>query len=424
MSRKLPSLICYVLLVLSSAPSSVAADGPPLVVPVLGEQFAGQLVGVTEDWRVTFSTGEAERQFLLRQLVRWGNYSDRADGTQVLLSDGSLLPAKVLKLASESLAIDTKLWGEVSLPSALCSGVSFACSADSRERDRQWVRMQQTPVAAAHLFLRNGDEISGRFAKGREEDDEAAPFGIEAVNFIPQAGVATSFQVSQVQMLAFERRNVRLAPIACWLGLADGSLLAVSTLRRDDEIVEIELACGLQLRTRAMRMWQQMACIDSRQAEVTYLSDLRQADYRHFPFLSVRWPLGVDQNVLGGRLRSGGHVVLKGLGMHSTSRVVYDLDRRYSKLEAELALDDQAGRRGSARYRVLVERPAATARKWNLAYTSPIVRGSDDSIPISIDVADATRVALTVETADQGDTLDHANWLYARLVSAPETPQD
>jgi len=168
------------------------------------------------------------------------------------------------------------------------------------------------------------------------------------------------------------------------------------------------------------RMWSRVSCIESRQADVTYLSDLGHADYKHFPFLSARWPLGVDKNVLGGWLRSGGQVVLKGLGMHSTSRVVYELDRRYSKLEAELALDDQAGRRGSVRYRVLVERGVATKSNWKLAYTSPIVRGGTPATPLSIDVSNATRVALAVEVADQGDTLDHANWLNARLTPKGE----
>jgi hypothetical protein len=69
-------------------------------------------------------------------------------------------------------------------------------------------------------------------------------------------------------------------------------------------------------------------------------------------------------------------------------------------------------------YRVFVERPEATTRKWSLAFTSPVVRGSDAVLPVSIDVAGATRIALAVEAADQGDTLDHANWLRARLVPA------
>ena len=418
MSRNLPNQYCRVLIVMViAAAPAVAADGLPVAVPVQGERFAGELVEVSADFVATFSMDEAERRLPLRQLVRWGDRSDRADGSQLLLADGSLLPAKILKLASESVVIGTKLWGELRVPTAACNGVSFACSADPLERDRQWGRIEGAGTAEPRLFLRNGDEISGQLPKGNGEDDDVAAFGIESVNFTPQAGAATTFQVSQVQMLAFESQDRQLAPVACWLGFRDGSLLAVSTIRGDEEIVEIGLACGLRLRAMPSRLWPRVTCIESRQADVTYLSDLRPADYRHFPFLSVRWPLGVDKNVLGGSLRSGGHVVLKGLGMHATSRVVYALDRRYSRLEAEVALDDQAGRRGSVRYRVLVERPAATTREWKLEFTSPIVRGGDTALPVSIDVSGATRVALVIENTDHGDTLDHANWLNARLVS-------
>ncbi|MBP86108.1 MAG: hypothetical protein CMJ64_05230 [Planctomycetaceae bacterium] len=420
MSQKLRVWVGLALLAVIITAPPAAADGLSDAVPVLGERFSGQLVGVSEDWQVAFSTGAAERQLPLRQLVRWGNYSDKSDGTQILLSDGSVLPAKVLRLASDSLVIDAKLWGEVSFKSTSCRGVIFACSGNPLERDRQWDRIRTAPAAEARLFLRNGDEISGQLTKGSDEDDDVAAFGIELVDFIPPTGMATSFDVSQVQMLALESQSTRLAPVACSLGFTDGSLLAVSMIRRDGEMVAIELACGVRLRANARRMWQRVSCIESQQAEVTYLSDLRPADYKHFPFLTVSWPLGVDKNVLGGRLRSGGYIASKGLGVHARARLVYNLDRWYSRLEAELALDDQAGRDGSVVFRIFVERPEATARKWNLAYTSPIVRGSNAAIPISIDVTNATRVALAVETADLGDTLDHANWLHARLVSASD----
>ena len=75
MCKKLRNQFCYVLLVVVIGAPAVGADGVAVAVPVLSEQFAGQLVGVSEDWQVTFSTGEAERRLPLRQLVRWGNYS-------------------------------------------------------------------------------------------------------------------------------------------------------------------------------------------------------------------------------------------------------------------------------------------------------------------------------------------------------------
>ena len=62
----------------------------------------------------------------------------------------------------------------------------------------------------------------------------------------------------------------------------------------------------------------------------------------------------VDSNVLGTRLRTGGATFLQGLGMPSTSRVAYDVSG-YRKFEAEMAIDDAAGRNGSVIFKVLLE---------------------------------------------------------------------
>jgi hypothetical protein len=49
-------------------------------------------------------------------------------------------------------------------------------------------------------------------------------------------------------------------------------------------------------------------------------------------------------------------------------------------------------------------------------YASPILRGGDRPVPISVDVTSAKRLDLVVDFADRADELDHADWLDARLV--------
>ena len=54
--------------------------------------------------------------------------------------------------------------------------------------------------------------------------------------------------------------------------------------------------------------------------------------------------------------------------------------------------------------------------QWQEAYKSTIVRGGDVPLPVSVDVSGAQGLTLTVDYADRGDELDHADWLEARLV--------
>jgi hypothetical protein len=102
----------------------------------------------------------------------------------------------------------------------------------------------------------------------------------------------------------------------------------------------------------------------------------------------------------------------KGLGIPSAARLTYQLDKPYQRLEAELALDDAAGMRGSVLCKVYLYADGA----WLPVLETPVIRGGDEPLPISVDLKGAKAVTLIVDYADRGDELDLANWLNARLV--------
>jgi hypothetical protein len=160
------------------------------------------------------------------------------------------------------------------------------------------------------------------------------------------------------------------------------------------------------------QFWDEISLIQPFATTVKWLTDMKALGYKHIPFLAVEWPYRADRSVTGGRLRSSGAVFLRGLGMHTTSRLAYDV-ASYRRFEAELALNETASRRGSVVFKVLLQ---SESGQWSAAHESPIIRGGDAPTPISIDLKGASRLALIVEFADRGDELDHANWLSARLI--------
>lgn len=398
-----------------------AGDAAPRVVLLTVEQFEGQFVEISSDWSVTFGTGGQTRQLAMTDLVQWGNYNDGASKTQLLLTDGSMLVGSVLQLADDGVLIETELWGDVRVERASVRGMLCAPSASPLQRDRQRKRIERSTAKDALLLLRNGDEVSGQLVSNSEQNEDDFLDGISSVSFVPQGGNRTTFATRNLELIALRPVTRRLEQKQCHLALRDASLIAAARIQTEQNVITIQTACGLSLSAERSRFNRHLTGIGSNRTAVTFLSDLEPTDYKAFPFLSVEWPLGIDENVLGGRLRCGGNVYSKGLGMHATSRAVYDVAGKYSRFHAEIVLDDQAGRRGSVIYRVFVERPAGQARKWSLAYTSPIVRGGDQPRSVSADLSDATRIALAVEAADGGDTLDHANWLHARLIPSRDT---
>ena len=148
--------------------------------------------------------------------------------------------------------------------------------------------------------------------------------------------------------------------------------------------------------------------LDCRAAEEAGLINLGDS-----PLFDVPWPYVRDRSVSRGQLRHGGHVFLKGLGMHSDSRLAYAVAAQYAWLDAELGIDQRAGSNGSVIFRVYVQDADGA---WSKAYESDVIRGSGPLVPIHVDIRGAVRLALIVDSADRLDVWDHANWINARLV--------
>ena len=187
---------------------------------------------------------------------------------------------------------------------------------------------------------------------------------------------------------------------------------------RAGNALEIDLSAGVKLTTDPLSgsgagPFDAVAFLQPLNNGVVYLSDVQSAGYKHIPFLTSSWPYERDRSVSGGHLRFGDQVLLKGLGMHSSSRLTYELPGQYRWLQAELAIDRRAGLNGSVVYRVYLR---STDGQWSKAFESGVVRGGQAPVPMRVDARDCDRIALIVDFADRAGQWDHANWLNARLV--------
>jgi NPCBM/NEW2 domain len=187
------------------------------------------------------------------------------------------------------------------------------------------------------------------------------------------------------------------------------SLVYANTMRADAKEAEIELANGVIIKGGAVEDVVAIQLLDGR---FVYLSDLKRADYRSVPYLTLTWPLMRNRNVLGEPIVVRGKRYLTGIGMHSAARLTFPLEGKYRRFDSAVALDDSAKGRGSVTFAIYVKRD----NKWAEAYTSHIVRGADEPQPISVDLRGAQGLTLTTDFADRGDELDRAVWLDARLV--------
>ncbi len=386
------------LVALFTVAASWARAESPRAVPVDGGPFAAELAAVGADWQLTFNSRQKQRKLPAAELVRWGACAEGTGGPMVVLADGGLLLADVLGTEKERLKVDSGLFGVVEVPLESMAGVIFDPPTQRRGRDLLVDRVVRATGDSDRLVLHNGDELTG-FVESIK--DNVVRLGTDDATLEIETGRVAALALNPLLRLPPEGRGLR-----AWVGLADGSRLLATRLVVDGSALRLTTAGGQTWKTSA----KELVSLQPLGGRVTYLSDLKAAEYEHVPFLNLRWPTyGIDRNVTGGRLRCGGRIYLKGLGVHSRARLIYRLDRPYKRFQTELGIDDSTAGGGSVRFRILVD-----GRQKYAGET--IVRSRLPPVPIDVELDGGKRLELIVDYGDRADELDRADWLDARLV--------
>jgi hypothetical protein len=286
------------------------------------------------------------------------------------------------------------------------------------------LRARESDRREDRLLLDNGDELAGSTTAWPDQPDP----GVMPVTEIrwPLAGQTQPLPVPVNRifaiLLAADAPPAPSRDPGILVGWRDGSRVAARRLLHTDQRLNLELIGGPSVSTESTAVlahdpWVEVTMLQPLHASVTYLSDLPVAGYRHVPFLGGDWTYQTDRSGSGGQLRQADQVFAKGLGMHSSSRLVFDLQGDYRWFHAEPAIDARAGRDGSVVFRVFTQDAGG---QWSQVFESGVVRGGDMPVPVRVDIERAVYLALVVDFADRGDQWDHANWLNARVVRSPD----
>lgn len=425
-------------LALTTGGRSVAAleskDAPaPLLHTIDGRRRPAELYSVG-DGKLSFQSAGQTVYVPAERLISWGAPVEPRGAPQVLLADGGLLAVRqVLKTDDDRLLVYSDTFDELAVPLELVAAVVFHPPIDPERRDllarrlregggsgtstkpdkRPKPKLAKSPAGRAtghersaparnadRLLLENGDELSGHVVavtdKGVEFTSEVGPISVGAERVV---ALALDPGLWRKAAASAQRRLV---------GFNDGTLLIATSLTAAEGRVKLEVPGGLETTAKA----EALVFLQTLGGQATYLSDLRPADYRHLPYLSERWDFQFDAAVNGARLRAGGRLYAKGIGMHSAARLTFRLQRPYRRFEAELAIDDQTSGRGSVVFRLF--------SGSQQIYQSPVVRGGAKPLGISVAVEGVQQLSLVVDYADRGDVLDRADWLNARLIEKSE----
>ena len=401
---------------------TASLNAMPNLVELNGTPIEAALISVDSTSKLSFQSSDRTVSLPFNEFVRWGNPAPPKPQILVVLADGGRLLAAAawaggvpLRLDGDSLVVLTDIWGEVRLPRSMVRGIVFAQRSHLRDRERLESAVLDAASAPAEttgadaVQLTNSDRVVGELTAlsgGSLELSTAA--GAVKLPLSRVEAVVLGNSRQPFPRPASGRTAVGRQPNVV-VGTSDGSVLKALRVVADDKTLSVELGENLQIRGGNVK---DVVLLQSLGGAFVYLSDLEPANYRHVPYLSIEWPYRRDRNVLGEPLTVAGQRYLKGLGMHSASRITYQLDGKFRRFEALAAIDDSADTKGSVTFGVYVSRDG----QWTSAYTSDMVRGGVPPKPVSVDVDGAQALTLTVDFADRGDELDHADWLDARLV--------
>lgn len=380
--------------------ATARADGPSLLVlPTSGTAYSAAIVAA-DDKQVSLRTANATKQVAWQDLVRLGNFVEPTHGPLWLVGNGGQLTAEVDSLADDKLSGISPVLGTVAVPLAQLHGWARTLPADLTERDRLTRQLTQGAGDNDILILANGDRLTGALeAVNAEKLTLDTPQGAQSVELDRVAAVRLNPSLTDF---------TPLPPRYWFVGLRDGTRLIATSIKLADGKLQFETAFG-KLSCAA----EELTAIQPFMQQVRFLSDLKPTSFKHLPYLQLAWPLQTDANVVGQPLRVANAVYLKGLGMHTAARASYALDKPYRQFQAELAIDNSADGNGSAICSVFVDDGSG---KWQSRYTSPIIRGGMEPVPVRVDLTGAKAISLLADFADGADILDHVDWLDARLV--------
>jgi hypothetical protein len=423
-------------LLLMSSLAFASAQPLPVAIPLDGESFSAELAGFDSQQNLKLKIGDKLRIVPAADLLRYGSWNDIETGPQIVLASGGVIRADVLSLTPENWIIGdasdlgSVLWSESNLPLEAVCGVLWQPPADPLARDRLRFKLLSLPAGDDQLLLAGGETLSGtlvsvppagRFTENMTKAELAASDVFQLQ--LPKADKPLSIAANKVVAIrcgAGDPTRAQNTQAFARVGFREGTCILAAKIETAQGAFTLHLPGGGKLvANKAFSdgttdwFWKQISLLEPQSDRFAYVSDLEPLGYKHLPFLSGEWQFGRDQNVLGGALRTKDQLFAKGLAMFPASRLAYTLDGKYRRLQGQLALDAHAGRKGSVVCRVLT---ADDTGSWTNIYESPILRGGEDPVAISLEVKSAQRLAILVDFADRGDQCDYANWLDLRLI--------
>lgn len=321
--------------------------------------------------------------------------ASRAAGqATVLLPDGDLLYGRVIGSIADALWMETEDLGRLVVPlDGMVSLLLVATSDSTYRRALAWAQSSRRRDAD-EVQLRNGDVLGGFINQIDEQ--------VVALDINGQETKLPLGRVSAIRFAAAKQHNSEPPYFLLTMRQSGRIKLHEATLRG----VELDARAGFGERVRVPL--ERIAAIDLIGGDWDRLPQHEPISFEHTPMLSLAWTYLVDRNVRGEPLRVNGETYERGIGVHSRSRLIYDLRGEYRELVTFFGLDDDSGPLADVTVIIKVD----DQRR----YEQKNVRAGKLHGPVRLDVTKARQLELIVDFGEHGDMQDRFNWIDPALI--------
>jgi hypothetical protein len=374
-----------------------------------GAELRGGIRALDADWSLRLADGGEGSRIAARDVVsarRLGvSLPPMPAGDHLVFANGDRLPLVGLRLEGEKLRGKCPDFGGVDVEIPLGAvAVWWRTAPDGVRASDQFLRRILTADRKRDaVYLVNGDVLEGALDSLNDKQ-----VSLE----IDKRLVATDLaRVAAVALGNEPAAFARPKGIHARVTIDGGTRLTLASAECPDGLaVRGTTTFGASVRVPLGHI----VALDWLGGRTVYLSDLKPSGFDEpLPYLggdSIRWPPVSDGSVDERDLRVGGSTYAKGIGMHSSGRLRYNLRGAYRRFEAVVGLDDKTGRRGSVRVRVLGD-----GKPLDIGFTDELT-AKNGPIRLQADVTGVQELTLAVDAGRGGNVQDHVDWADARVI--------
>jgi hypothetical protein len=326
-------------------------------------------------------------------------------GWRLTLQNGDVLYGDPMGLSGKSLLFKIPELGSLAVPLkrvSTLSGPAYGAAA----AEGKHIRVPNLPDHDLLIFRETGDRLEG-FVTG---------IGDTNIQLSTDAGGATAttdIALSKIETIVFggARPPRAVPPLSVRLSFYSGSVYTVPLEGQDSPFnwtlskVTVKDAAGREHPTNSDRI----VSAEVVGGRIVYLTELDCLSEEQASYLGAAWPAQFNKNVLGQPLRVARTTYARGIGVHTRSTLVYQLDGSFETLSLRVGLDDSAAPLGEARASIVLDGKTL----WQNG-DQPLKPG-EISGELALPIKGGKRLELHADPTDRLDVQGRVDWINVAL---------